>query len=75
MARRTQEQISYNMSRIRDRDTKIETLIRDELVKRGITTFVANDVSVEGKPDIVFPAKKIAIFCDSEFRHGYDCEN
>lgn len=28
-----------------------------------------------GKPDIVFISKKIAVFCDSEFWHGYDWEN
>ena len=27
-----------------------------------------------GKPDIVFIGKKIAIFCDSEFWHGFDWE-
>ncbi len=31
--------------------------------------------SVFGKPDIVFIGKKIAVFCDSEFWHGYDWEN
>ena len=75
MAQRTQEQISYNMSRIRDRDTKIEILLRDELIRRGIKTFISNDKSVEGKPDIVFSARRIAVFCDSEFWHGYDWEN
>jgi DNA (cytosine-5)-methyltransferase 1 len=64
--------ISYNMSRIRDRDTKIEILLRNELLRRGITTFVANDPDVEGKADISFPARKIAVFCDSEFWHGHD---
>jgi DNA (cytosine-5)-methyltransferase 1 len=67
--------ISYNMSRIRDRDTKIEILLRSELLRRGITTFVANDPDVEGKPDISFPARKIAVFCDSEFWHGHDWEH
>lgn len=75
MAQKTQEQISYNMSRIRDRDTKIEVLLREELIRRGITTFVANDKSVEGKPDMTFHARKIAVFCDSEFWHGYDWEH
>lgn len=75
MARHTQEQISYNMSRIRDRDTKIEILLREELIRRGITTFITNNIAIEGKPDIAFPARKIAIFCDSEFWHGYDWEN
>ena len=75
MAQHTQEQISYNMSRIRDRDTKIEIILREELIRRGITTFIVNDSSVVGKPDIVFLARKIAIFCDSEFWHGHDWEN
>ena len=28
-----------------------------------------------GKPDIAFIGKKVAVFCDSEFWHGYDWEN
>lgn len=28
-----------------------------------------------GKPDICFKGLKIAVFCDSEFWHGYDWEN
>lgn len=75
MAQRTQAQVSYNMSRIRDRNTKIEILLREELIRRGITTFITNNTSIEGKPDISFPARKIAIFCDSEFWHGYDWEH
>jgi DNA mismatch endonuclease (patch repair protein) len=30
---------------------------------------------VEGKPDIVFKGPKVAVFCDSEFWHGYDWEH
>jgi len=30
---------------------------------------------VEGKPDIVFRGSKVAVFCDSEFWHGYDWEH
>ena len=29
---------------------------------------------IYGKPDIVFISKKIAVFCDSEFWHGYNWE-
>lgn len=28
-----------------------------------------------GKPDFVFPAKKLAIFVDGCFWHGHDCRN
>ena len=34
-----------------------------------------NVQSVFGHPDIAFVRKKIAIFCDREFWHGYDWEH
>ena len=34
-----------------------------------------NYAKLKGKPDIVFTGAKIAIFCDSEFWHGFDWEN
>lgn len=76
MARKkSKEQISYNMSRVHNKNTALEKTICDELVRSGITTFVRNDKTVLGKPDITFPARKIAIFCDGDFWHGYDWEN
>ena len=75
MAHKTKEQISYNMSRVRNKDTKLENIFCAELVCRGLTTFVRNNISVFGKPDFTFNFRKIAVFCDSEFWHGYDWEN
>lgn len=60
---------SENMSRIKDKNTSIELILRKELWNRGLR-YRINDKSVFGKPDIVFKGKKIAIFCDSEFWHG-----
>lgn len=60
---------SYNMSRIKSKNTSIELLLRRELWKRGYR-YRVNDKRVFGKPDIVFYKQKIAIFCDSEFWHG-----
>lgn len=60
---------SYNMSRIKCKNTTIELLLRRELWKRGYR-YRINDKTVFGKPDIVFRKQKIAIFCDSEFWHG-----
>lgn len=74
MASKTQEQISYNMSRVRNRDSKIELMLRKELWSRGFR-YQKNVSGIMGKPDIVFKGKKVAIFCDSEFFHGYDWEN
>lgn len=75
MAKRTKEQISYNMSRVRSTDSVIEKKVANELTRCGITTYSKNDKTVFGKPDFVFKAKKVAVFCDSEFWHGFDWEN
>ena len=71
---KTPEQIHYNMSRIRNKDTKIETILRKELWSRGLR-YRKNVKNITGKPDIAFIGKKVAVFCDSEFWHGYDWEN
>ena len=67
----TAEQRHKNMQAIRCKDTKIEVLLRKELWSRGIR-YRKNAKSVFGKPDIVFKGKKVAVFCDSEFWHGYN---
>lgn len=72
MTRKTQEQVSHNMSRVRNKDTALEKSLRAEFNRRGLTTYTRNDSSVFGKPDFVFSVRKVAVFCDSEFWHGYD---
>lgn len=61
------------MSRIRCKDTKIEVALRKELWSRGLR-YRKNVKTIPGKPDIAFIGKKVAVFCDSEFWHGYDWE-
>lgn len=70
----TPEQRTANMKAIRYKDTKIEVVLRKELWSRGIH-YRKNCKDLPGKPDIVFKGKKVAVFCDSEFWHGYDWEN
>ena len=70
---KTQEQISYNMRQVKNKDSAIEIALRKELWNRGLR-YRKNVKSVYGKPDIAFIGKKIAVFCDSEFWHGYDWE-
>ncbi len=74
MTKKTQEQIHFNMKQVKNKDSQIEILLRKELWKRGLR-YRKNVSCVFGKPDIAFIGKKIAIFCDSEFWHGYDWEN
>lgn len=64
----TKKQRSYNMSRIRSHDTAAELLFVKMLKLTGITGWRRNS-KVTGKPDMVFPAKKIAVFIDGCFWH------
>lgn len=74
MSKKTAEQISFNMRRVKNKNSKIEMLLRIELWRRGLR-YRKNVTGIIGKPDIAFIGKKVAIFCDSEFWHGYDWEN
>ncbi|MEA5049893.1 MAG: very short patch repair endonuclease [Oscillospiraceae bacterium] len=74
MDKHTPEQRRRNMQAIKCKDTKIEVLLRKELWSRGIR-YRKNVSSILGKPDIAILGYKIAIFCDSEFWHGFDWEH
>lgn len=74
MDRVTPEQRRKNMQHIRNKDSEIELLLRKELWRRGLR-YRKNVRSITGCPDIVFKRLKIAIFCDSEFWHGYDWDH
>lgn len=71
--KKTKEQISFNMKRVKNKDSQIEIALRKELWGRGLR-YRKNVTSIYGKPDLVFKGKKVAIFCDSEFWHGYNWE-
>lgn len=71
--KKTQEQIHYNMQRVKSKDSEIEKILRNALWNKGYR-YRKNVKDVFGRPDIVFKSKKVAIFCDSEFWHGYDWE-
>lgn len=67
------EQRSRVMGHIRNRDTSIEILLRKALWHKGIR-YRKNYKKLPGSPDIAITKHKIAIFCDSEFFHGYHWE-
>ena len=71
--KKTPEQIHYNMQRVKCKNTEIELRLRKELWSRGVR-YRKNVSKITGKPDIAFIGKKVAVFCDSEFCHGYDWE-
>lgn len=61
------------MSHIKGKDTSIEVLLRKALWHKGIR-YRKNYKKLPGTPDIAITKYKIAIFCDSEFFHGYNWE-
>jgi DNA mismatch endonuclease (patch repair protein) len=73
MDKHTTEQRRRNMQAIKNKDSKIEVALRKALFARGYR-YRKNCTDVFGHPDIVFSKLKIAVFCDSEFWHGYDWE-
>ena len=73
MDKHTPEQRRRNMQAVKNKDSQIELLLRKELWRRGIR-YRKNSTKIFGKPDIVFIGKKVAVFCDSEFWHGYNWE-
>jgi DNA mismatch endonuclease (patch repair protein) len=65
---------SYNMSRIRSKNTKPEILVRKFLHAQGFR-FRLHDKKLPGKPDIVLPKYKMVIFIHGCFWHGHkDCK-
>lgn len=69
--KRTKEQISYTMSRIRSKDTSIELTLRRTLWSKGFR-YRKHYKRALGSPDIAFVWAKVAVFCDSSFWHGRD---
>ncbi len=64
----TKKQRSYNMSMIRSRNTQPEINLRKMLSASGLRGYRLH-YKLLGKPDIVFPKRKIAIFIDGCFWH------
>ena len=64
----TPEQRKKNMSAIKGKNTKPEMKIRKMLWAEGVRGYRVH-YDLPGKPDIVFPKKKIAIFIDGCYWH------
>ena len=69
------EHRSWNMSRIRGKDTKIEVMVRKYLFAKGYR-FRKNDKRYPGKPDVVLPKYHTVIFVNGCFWHHHEgCKN
>lgn len=71
MDRHSKEQRSYNMSQIKGKNTKPEEKVRKYLFSQGYR-YRKNDPRLPGKPDIVLPKYKTAIFINGCFWHGHE---
>lgn len=66
----SKETRSYNMSKIRSKDTKPELLVRKFLHSQGFR-YRIHVKDLPGKPDIVLPKYKTVIFIQGCFWHGH----
>jgi len=69
MARRPPAVVSATMRRVRYRDTSPEVALRKALWARGYR-YRLQASRLPGKPDIVFPSRRVAVFVDGDFWHG-----
>lgn len=69
----TSKKRSGIMKKIKSKDTQPEIMLRRELWKRGYR-YRKNFSELPGKPDIVFIRKKVVVFIDGDFWHGYNWE-
>lgn len=56
------------MAAVPNRDTKPELMLRHELHRRGLRYRVRSNLA--GRPDLVFPRARIAVFVDGDYWHG-----
>lgn len=66
------EQRSWNMARIRSRDTGPELFVRSTLHRLGFR-YRVNRGGLPGRPDLAFPSRRRVIFVHGCFWHGHSC--
>jgi len=66
----SKERRSWNMSRVKGKDTKPEIMLRSMLHKSGFR-FRLHDKRLPGKPDIVLPRYNAVIFVNGCFWHRH----
>jgi len=67
------DQRSFNMSRIKGKNTKPEMIVRQWLWRNGLGYRLHRN-DLPGKPDIVFAGRKKVIFVNGCFWHKHNCK-
>lgn len=68
----TVEVRSRNMARIKGKNTKPELSVRKLLTSKGYRYRI--HTQLYGRPDIVFPKSKVAVFVHGCYWHGHGCK-
>lgn len=68
----SKDQRSFNMSRIRSKDTKPELIVRSIVHQLG-GRFRLHVKNLPGRPDLVFPSRRKVIFVHGCFWHMHTC--
>lgn len=68
----TAEERSHRMSLIRSRDTTPELSLRRALHGKGLR-YRLHVSGLPGRPDIVFPSRRVVVFVNGCFWHGHNC--
>lgn len=58
------------MASIKSRGTVIEIIVREIIEGTGIS-FEEHPKGMFGNPDFIVPSRRVAIFCDGDFWHGF----
>ena len=66
------EKRSAVMRRVKGKDTSPELAVRKALTRLG-ARYRLHRADLPGKPDIVLPGRRIALFVHGCFWHGHDC--
>ena len=62
------------MASVKSKNTKPEMRVRSTAHKLGFR-FRLHSKALPGKPDLVFPSRRIALFVHGCFWHGHDCRH
>lgn len=68
---RTPEQRKRIMAAVKSRNTGPEVELRKALYGRGLRGWRCNYKRASGRPDIAWPARRVAVFVDGAFWHGH----
>jgi len=60
------------MRRVKDKDTSPEIVVRKALTALG-ARYRLHRKDLPGKPDVVMPGRRLALFVHGCFWHGHDC--